>query len=62
MSKVLVVIVHEAGRGLEGDDGFGEPIGVDEKGGAEGGAVEGTGDFGAAVALEGHAAELSVGY
>lgn len=41
---------------------FIEPVGVDEERGAERSAIQDTSDFGAAVALEGHAAELSVGY
>ena len=39
---------------IEGLGGFGEPLGFDEEGGVEGGAVEGTGELGAAVALEGY--------
>ena len=39
---------------IEGLGGFGEPVGFDEEGGVEGGAVEGAGEFGAAVALEGY--------
>ena len=41
---------------------FIEPVGVDEERGAERSAIQDTSDFGAAVALKGHAAELSVGY
>lgn len=47
---------------LETYNDFIEPVGVDEERGAERSAIQDTSDFGAAVALEGHAAELSVGY
>ena len=39
---------------IEGLGGFREPLGFDEEGRVEGGAVEGTGELGAAVALEGY--------
>lgn len=39
---------------IEGLGGFGEPVGFDEEGGVEGGAVEGAGELDAAVALEGY--------
>lgn len=46
---------------LEGYFSLINPIGIEEEGGAEGGAIEGAGNFGAAVALEGHVGEHSVG-
>ena len=41
---------------------FWEPVGIEEEGAADACGVEQSGEFGGAVALEGHVLELFVGY